>query len=148
MNRGRWAWVCVFLFLSAIVTATLAQNRQPEEPSWAPKPVQPTKWLPPNKPHTKLSEVKAKHKGEDDWREEVVSDDHLHAEYISMAAGGKVSRRFHPDTREWWVVMDGQIRFEVENKESFVATKGSMIQVPMQTIYAMETVGDKPSLRF
>ena len=112
MNRGRWAWVGVFLFLSAVVTATLAQNRQPEEPSWAPKPVQPTKWLPPNKPHTKLSEVKAKHKGKDDWREEVVSDDHLHAEYISMAAGGKVSRRFHPDTREWWVVMDGEIRFE------------------------------------
>jgi mannose-6-phosphate isomerase-like protein (cupin superfamily) len=78
----------------------------------------------------------------------VVSDDHLHAEYISMGGGRKVSKRFHPDTREWWVVMDGQIRFEIENQEPFVATKGSMVQVPMQTIYAMETVGDVPSLRF
>jgi mannose-6-phosphate isomerase-like protein (cupin superfamily) len=136
------------LFLSAVVTATLAQNRQPEEPSWAPKPVQPTKWVPPNKPHTKLSEVKAKHKDKTDWREVAVSDDHLHAEYISMAAGGKTLRRFHPDTRAWWVVMDGQIRFEIENQEPFVAIKGSMVQVPMQTIYALETVGDKPSLRF
>jgi len=148
MNPGRWVWVCLSLFLFAVVTATLAQTRQPEEPSWAPKPVQPTKWVPPNKPHTKLSELKAKHKGKNDWREAVVSDDHLHAEYISMAAGGKVSKRFHPDTREWWAVMDGQIRFEIENQEAFVATKGSMVQVPMQTIYAMETVGDKPSLRF
>jgi hypothetical protein len=63
-----------------MVIAELAQNRQPEEPSWAPKPVQPTKWIPPNKPHTKLSEVRAKHNGKDNWREEVVSDDHLHAD--------------------------------------------------------------------
>ena len=148
MKSAQWVGVCVSLFLFAVATATVGQNRPQEEPSWAPKPVEPTKWVPPNKPHTKLSEVRAKHKGKDDWREVAVSDDHLHAEYVSMAAGGKVSRRFHPDTREWWVVMDGQIRFEIETQEPFVATKGSMIQVPMQTIYAMETVGDKPSLRF
>jgi len=78
----------------------------------------------------------------------VVNDDHLHAEYVSMAAGGKVSRRFHPDTREWWVVMDGQIRFEIENQEAFVATKGSMVQVPMQTIYGHGDHRRTASLRF
>ena len=92
MKSGRWVGVCLSLFLFAVVTATVGQNRPQEEPSWAPKPVEPTKWVPPNKPHTKLSEVKAKHKGKDDWREVAVSDDHLHAEYISMAAGGKVSQ--------------------------------------------------------
>jgi hypothetical protein len=116
------------LFLSAVVTATLAQNRQPEEPSWAPKPVQPTKWVPPNKPHTRLSEVKAKHKGKNDWREVAVSDDHLHAEYISMAAGGKTLRRFHPDTRVvgchgWTTVLRSKTR-------SHCSHKGSMVQVP------------------
>jgi mannose-6-phosphate isomerase-like protein (cupin superfamily) len=148
MKPARSVAVCVSLFLFCLITDTFSQNSQLEEASWAPKPVQPTPWIPPNKPHTKLSEVKAKHKGKNDWREVIVSDDHLHAEYVSMPVGGKVSRRFHPDTREWWVVMDGQIRFEIENQEPFVATKGSMVQVPMQTIYAMETVGDKPSLRF
>jgi hypothetical protein len=44
-----------------------------------------------------------------------------------MAAGTKVSPRFHPDTRAWWIVMDGQIRFEIEGQDSFVATKGSMV---------------------
>jgi hypothetical protein len=29
-----------------------------------------------------------------------------------------------------------------------VAKKGSMVQVPMQTIYSMEVIGDKPALRF
>ena len=79
MKSARWVGVCVSLFLFAVATATVGQNRPQEEPSWAPKPVEPTKWFPPNKPHTKLSEVKAKHKGKDDWREVAVSDDHLHA---------------------------------------------------------------------
>ncbi len=141
------AFVAVFFLLA--MTIAYAQNNTPrEEPSWAPKPVQPTQWVPPNKPHTKLADVKAKHKGTSDWREVVVDDDHLHAEYVAMAPGGKVSRRFHPDTREWWVVMEGQMRFEIEGQEAFTATKGSMVQVPMQTIYSIEDVADQPSLRF
>src|SRR5437763_8271679 len=72
----------------------------------------------------------------------------MHGEYIASAPGTKVSRRFHPDTREWWIVMDGQIRFNIEGQEAVTAVKGSMVQVPMQTIYSMETTGDKPSLRF
>ena len=56
------------------------------------------------------------------------------------------ARRFHPDTREWWVIMDGQIRFDIEGQDSFIATKGSMVQVPMQTIYSMEAIGDKPDV--
>lgn len=120
----------------------------PEEPSWAPKPVVLPKYVPPHKPHTKLADVKARHKGQSDWREVVVDDDHMHSEYVSSAPGAKVGRRFHPDTRAWWVVLEGQVKFEIEGQESFVATRGSMVQVPMQTIYSMETIGNQPSLRF
>jgi mannose-6-phosphate isomerase-like protein (cupin superfamily) len=139
------------IVLSAVLLAlnmSWRQARGQEAPSWAPKPKQPTKYVPPHKPHTRLADLKAKHKGKAEWREVIVDDDHLHAAYIFSASGTKVSKRFHPDTREWWVVMDGEIRFEIEGQQPFVATKGSMVQVPMQTIYAMETVGDKPSLRF
>ena len=44
--------------------------------------------------------------------------------------------------------MDGQIRFDIEGQDSLVAKKGSMVQVPAQTIFSMETIGDQPSLRF
>jgi mannose-6-phosphate isomerase-like protein (cupin superfamily) len=130
-----------------LVFAGLAAGSWAEEPSWAPK-LEPAKYPPGHRPHTKLSELRAKFSGRPNWQETVVNDDYFKAEYISMAPGSKVGRRFHPDTREWWIVMDGQIRFEIEGQEPFVATKGSMVQVPMQTIYAMETVGDKPGLRF
>jgi len=144
------ALITATVLTGALLSLPLMQSQvsSQEQPSWAPKPKQPGKYVPPHKPHTKLADLKAKHNGRSDWKEVIVEDDHLHAAYISSAPGTKVSKRFHPDTREWWVVMDGQIRFEIEGQQPFVATKGSMVQVPMQTIYSIETIGDKPSLRF
>ena len=81
------------------------------------------------------------------WTQTVVSDSLLHADYISMAPGAKTPRRFHPDTREWWIVQDGQIRFNIEGQEPFIASKGYLVQVPYRTTYSLETIGDKPSLR-
>lgn len=147
MNRTT-TLICGGVLGLGLLSLAFAQRQANEEPSWAPKPLSPTKYVSPHKPHTKLTEVKAKHKGEANWRELVVDDDHLHGEYVAAAAGSKVGRRFHPDTREWWVVLEGQIKFDIEGQESFVAGKGSMVQVPMQTIYSMETVGGQPSLRW
>ena len=122
--------------------------RQAPTLAWAPKPLKPNTWTAPNKPHTKLADLLAKHKGENDWTETIVSDDYLHADYIAMGPGKKTQPRFNPDTREWWVIQDGQIRFTIEGQEPFVASKGYLVQVPYRNTYSMETVGDKPSLRY
>ena len=45
-------------------------------------------------------------------------------------------------------MQDGQIRFTIEGQEPFVASKGFLVQVPKRLIYSLETVGDRPSLRF
>jgi mannose-6-phosphate isomerase-like protein (cupin superfamily) len=134
--------------LTLVCCWAAAQQGGKEEASWAPKPLAKTVWKAPMKPHTKIAEVKAAHKGKTSWRHVIVDDDHLKAEYVAMAPGEKVGRRFHPDTREWWVITEGEVRFDIEGQDSFTATKGSMVQVPMQTIYSMEAVGDKPALRF
>jgi quercetin dioxygenase-like cupin family protein len=120
---------------------------QREMLAWAPMPTQPSKWVAPNRPHWKLSELLEKHKGQQNWTETVVSDNTLRAEYMSSAPGTKTPRRFHPDTRAWWIVQDGQIRFTIEGQEPFVARKGFLVQVPYRNVYSLETVGDKPSLR-
>jgi quercetin dioxygenase-like cupin family protein len=125
-----------------------AQGQAPRETlAWAPLPLQPAAWIAPNRPHWKLAELLEKHKGQQSWKETVVSDATLRAEYVSMAPGTKTPRQFHPDTRIWWIVQDGQIRFTIEGQEPFVATKGFMVQVPYRNVYSMETIGDKPSLR-
>jgi hypothetical protein len=61
-------------------------------------PTEPSKWIAPNRPHGKLSEVLAKHKREPNWTESVVNDATLRAEYIAMAPRAKTPRRLHPDT--------------------------------------------------
>jgi mannose-6-phosphate isomerase-like protein (cupin superfamily) len=120
---------------------------QPGEIVLAPKPPKPPAYTAPHKPHTKLAGLKQKNAGKSGWRELVVDDDYLRAEYISLAEGGRTLRAFHPDTRAWWVVLDGEIRFDIEGQPPFVAKKGYIVQAPMQTMFTMETVGDKPSLR-
>src|SRR5947209_181293 len=144
-NRVILAAGASLLFLSAI----WAQNngRPGSQMVWAPKPVALTPWNTPNKPHWKLAEILSDHKGIKSWKVAVVNDEQLHADYIQMAPGEKTPRRAHPDTREWWVVQDGQIRFTIDGQEPFVAKKGYLVQVPYRNIYSMETVGDTPSLR-
>jgi len=136
--------ITLFIAGSTLFPALSGQSRMLV---WAPLPVEPNPCIAPNKPLTKLSELRSKHAGEQNWTETVVSDNLFHADYISMAPGAKTPRRFHPDNRAWWIVQDGQIRFTIEGQEPFVASKGFMVQVPHRLVYSMETVGDQPSLR-
>jgi mannose-6-phosphate isomerase-like protein (cupin superfamily) len=134
--------------ISLLAMPALAQPPSKDILAWAPKATKPTAWTGPHKPRHNYAEMLARHKGQANWNELVVDDEHLRSEFISAAPGTKTPRRFHPDTREWWVVTDGQIRFSIEGQQPFVASKGMLVQVPYRTIYSMETVGATPSVRF
>ena len=116
--------------------------------AWAPKPVKTPGYTGIHKPWIKLADLKAKHKGQTTWRELLVNDGRLTAEYLAAAPGTKVTRRFHPDTREWFAVVEGEVRVEIEGQEPFTAARGALVNIPRQTIYALETTGTTPSLRF
>jgi mannose-6-phosphate isomerase-like protein (cupin superfamily) len=113
----------------------------------APK-AKPAGWTGVHRPHTKLVDVLARHKGQANWAETVVDDESLTAQWISLAPGGKTPRRMNGDTREWWIVQSGTLRFTVEGRDPVVATKGFMVQVPYRTLYQIENVGSEPALRF
>lgn len=123
-------------------------NGQGRIAAWAAMPESLPGYVPPNKPVTRLSEVLAKHQGQQSWTEPVFSDHIWEGAYISMAPGVRTPRRMFQDHRVFWFVQDGQIRFDIEGQEPFIATKGFMVQVPKRLLYSMETVGDRPSLRF
>jgi mannose-6-phosphate isomerase-like protein (cupin superfamily) len=134
------------MVLAGLLVPATGQNQ--DTLFWAPKPAILPAYVAPHRPHTRLADLIEKHKGAHDWQEVVVDDDHLNAVYISAMPGAKTPSRLHPDTREWWVVMGGQIRFAIAGQQPFVASKGWMVQVPYRTAYTLETIGDKPSLRF
>jgi mannose-6-phosphate isomerase-like protein (cupin superfamily) len=131
----------------AILAAVALAAPSAAQTVYAPKG-QPGVYTPPHRPHTKLADLKAKHAGKRAWRETIVDDEHLRSDYVLAAPSTKVSPRLHPDTRIWWVVMEGQVRFEIEGQQPFVAARGSMVQAPMQTIYSFEVAGDSPALYF
>ena len=115
--------------------------------AYTPKPVK----LPPygkNKPITHLVDVLAAHKGQSSWTHQVIKTDRFDTRWVSMAPGEKVSTRYYGDDRVMWVVWQGQIRFNIEGQEPFVASKGFLVQVPQRVRYSMETVGSEPSLRY
>ncbi len=138
-----------FLWAGATLLATaLYAQRSPEPASWGMKAIHPPKYTPPNRPLTRLADVKATHKAEANWSQVIVDDDKLRAEFISVAPGAGVSPRFHPDTRTWWAILEGQMRVSIEGQEPFLATKGAMVQAPRQTVFSMENTGSGPAVRY
>ena len=142
MNITRAIVAVLFVHSTAAVA-----GQQPARPvptsAWAAKPINTPAYRAGLKPWVKVADLKAKHGSRADWHEVVVDDGRLTAEYVSAAPGSKVSRRFHPDTREWFAVVEGEVRVEIEGQEPFTATRGSLVNIPRQTIYALETVGEK-----
>ncbi len=141
--RGLCVLLCSF---PAVIHA---QDQRPAPTAvWAPKQSQTPAYPPGQKPWTKIADLRAMHSGDPNWRETIVDDGRLTAEYVAAAPGAKVPKRLHPDTREWFAVVAGELRVEIEGQAPFTATRGSVVDIPRQTIYSLETIGDKPSLRF
>lgn len=143
--------LAALMIVNSRVSPSQAQQPPPKPvPTvvWAPKPVKTPSYTGIQKPWIKLADLKAKHLGQPAWRELLVDDGRLTAEYFSAAPGTRLSRRFHPDTREWFAVVEGEVRVEIEGQEPFTATRGSLVNIPRQTIHSLETIGTAPSLRF
>jgi mannose-6-phosphate isomerase-like protein (cupin superfamily) len=115
--------------------------------AWAPVPLKPASYIPPNKPLKKITDILARHVGHDDWAEtEVVTRDYV-GDYISMAPGKKTKTIFWADDRVFWWVYSGQMKVLIQGQEPFIASKGFLVQVPYRVPYSMETVGTEPSVR-
>jgi quercetin dioxygenase-like cupin family protein len=147
-RTSRIVCIAVAGVCQSVVLAQTPGPRPVPTQAWALKPVTTPGYTPPQKPWVKLTDLRARHQGQGDWREVLVDDGRLTGEYVAAAAGTKVGRRFHPDTREWFAVVEGEVRVDIEGQEPFVARRGSLVNIPRQTIYSLETVGNGPSLRF
>ena len=115
---------------------------------WSAKPTKMTPYVAPNRPHWKLSEILASHKGQTDWVQPIVRNREQEADYISMGAGGKTKRQFFADDRMIFIVQSGAIRVTIEGTAPFTATKGFFVNVPFRHMYTLETTSSTPSLRF
>ena len=157
MMRGMRSAAATALFVAATAGLAHAQNPAPP-PAPGPRPVPTAVWAsksttlkpyPPGvKPWLKLADIKARHAGQPTWTDALFNDGRLMADYVSAAPGTRQSARFHPDTREWFAVVEGEVRVEIEGQAPIVATRGSLVNIPRQTIFTVTTTSTTPSLRF
>jgi mannose-6-phosphate isomerase-like protein (cupin superfamily) len=100
----------------------------------------------PNKPLWKLSELKKLHAGQNNWSEQVVRNAQQEASYNSAAPGTKFRRRMHFDTEVMFVVVAGEMRFDIEGQEPVTATRGSIVHVMESTIFSYDVAGTQNAL--
>jgi oxalate decarboxylase/phosphoglucose isomerase-like protein (cupin superfamily) len=54
---------------------------------------------------------------------------------------------YHPECAEFWLIMQGQIRYAIENVGVVIANEGDVVYVPPSTFHAPRWWGDGPSTR-
>jgi hypothetical protein len=141
MNLKAKNVICTLLAASCLGVLTAQQGgRGPVQTWWVAK----TKggvYIPPNKPLTRLADLKAMHPGQTNWTEVVVKDPEDEAYYNSAAPSAKFGRRMHPDTGALIVVVEGQMHFNIAGQDPIVATRGSVVNILRTTPYAYEVTG-------
>jgi mannose-6-phosphate isomerase-like protein (cupin superfamily) len=154
-----WKQFCLTGLIAYFVVAAHAQTpadaSAEQKPSakvfYVAKPIQPAPYLPPMKPLVHLADLKNKHKGEVNWTELVVYDKNNRAEVTSAGPGSKLPRQLHSDAPEYWVVLEGRIRFEVEDPpgefQTFEAGKGDLVLAPERHLFSLQVIGSQPAIR-
>src|SRR5262249_45440943 len=87
----------------------------------------------PMRPLWKLSDLKRMHEGQANWREQIIKDPEQDATYNSGAPGAKFGPRMHPDTPAIFVVVAGEMHFNVEGQDPVTAGRGSIINIMKTT---------------
>lgn len=103
-------------------------------------------YKPPMKPIWKLSELKKKYAGTNNWKEQIVLDPEQDATYNSAAPGTKFPRQMHPDSHDIFVVIAGELRFAIEGQAPVVAKRGSIVNVLKSTVFSYEAGGTQNAL--
>lgn len=77
----------------------------------------------------------------------VVAADHVTAAFIWQESGTINDNHCH-DYDEWWLVLEGEIDWVIEDRDETVHAKaGDFIFVPALTFHHIFPVGGKPSIR-
>ena len=100
----------------------------------------------PMRPRWKLSDLKNMHAGEDSWSEQIILDPEQDVTYNSGAPGSEYSRRLHPDTHTLFVVIAGQVTFDVEGHEPVAAKRGSLVNILKSTVFSYAVTGEENAL--
>ena len=155
-----FAVLLTFSYLSSL-TAALAQDAPSsgggrrgggragatEETWWVNKPTGgESAYKAPMRPLWRLADLKQMHASQNNWSQLIIRDNEQDVTYNSGAPGTRITPRVHPDTPTAFVIIAGQIRFNVESQAPTVAKRGSIIHIMKTASYSSEVIGNENGL--
>jgi mannose-6-phosphate isomerase-like protein (cupin superfamily) len=139
------------LLLFSIPFLAAGQTRDPRI-YYFPKPAEPLPYVAPMKPLIRLTDLKAKHKGQSSWSETVVYDKYNKAQVVSAPPGTKVAMHLHADSPEYWVLQEGRMRFEIEDPpgkfQTIEAAKDALVFAAERHLHSFQVIGSEPAIYF
>jgi len=146
--KSTLAAACLAVSLSMMALAQQGSGRGNGAPTqtWWVNKTQGGVYKPPMRPLWKLSDLKQMHAGQNTWQEQIILDPEQDATYNSGAPGTKYTARMHPDTPAIFVVVAGQLHFDVEGQEPATATRGAIVNIMKSTVLSYEVTGDQNAL--
>ena len=95
----------------------------------------------PMRPIWKKSDLLTMHRGQNNWQEQIIKDPEQDATYNSGAPGMQYVARIHPDTPTVFVVIQGEVTFNVEGQQPAVAKRGAIINIMKTTVFSYSVGG-------
>ena len=126
-------------------TAAQAPGGRPPETWWVEK-TQGGVFKAPMRAIWRLADLKQMHAGQNNWSEQIIKDPEQEATYNSGAPGTRISRRMHPDTHTVYVIIAGEVAFDVEGQPPVTAVRGSIVNIQKTTVYSAEVRGSTNAL--
>ena len=100
----------------------------------------------PNVLHTRIAEV-VEQMGPPPWSKRIIADERNLVTLIANPPGTGNRPHWHRDFDEWWIVLAGQIQWELTGGVIVRANKDDIVWVPRGTVHHIQNVGDENSLR-
>jgi mannose-6-phosphate isomerase-like protein (cupin superfamily) len=122
---------------STIVISRLASGPAPPDSANAP-------W--PNVLHTRIADVMAR-MGPPPWAQRLIADERQLVTLIASPPGAGNRPHWHREFDEWWVVLAGQLEWELTGGAVLQAGPSDIVWVPRGTVHHIRNVGEAVSLR-
>lgn len=80
------------------------------------------------------------------WSYRVINTENNSATLISQLPGEGNRLHHHPDWNEWWFIVKGTWKWEIEGEE-YLVRKGDIVFIEKGKIHKITAVGDEPAIR-
>lgn len=99
-----------------------------------------------NLPINNIEKIISDHDSNISWSYRVVNTENNSATIISQLPGEGNRKHYHPNWNEWWFILEGEWKWEIEGEE-FLVKKGDIVFIQKNKVHKITAIGNKPAIR-